>query len=206
MLKQMAFHVDTSACVNCRACQIVCKDKNNLPVGVTWRRVIQYEGGSWVARNEGLVPDGIFTYSLSISCMHCAKPKCLEACPAGAIVKRSDGVVLIDPKKCVGSRLCEAACPYGAPQFSAEKGITTKCDFCQDLLAKGQNPACIDACPMRALHAGPLDELLARYGPANAIEPLPLPQTGPSLVITPHRHAPPSGKGTGRVISAPVKS
>ena len=151
MLKQMAFHVDTSACVNCRACQIVCKDKNNLPMGVTWRRVIQYEGGSWVARREGLVPDGVFTYSVSISCMHCAKPKCLEACPAGAIVKRSDGVVLIDPKKCVGSRLCEDACPYGAPQFSVEKGIMTKCDFCQDLLARGQNPACVDACSLRAL-------------------------------------------------------
>jgi anaerobic dimethyl sulfoxide reductase subunit B (iron-sulfur subunit) len=50
MLKQMAFHVDTSACVNCRACQIVCKDKNDLPVGVTWRRVIQYGGGTWVAK------------------------------------------------------------------------------------------------------------------------------------------------------------
>jgi anaerobic dimethyl sulfoxide reductase subunit B (iron-sulfur subunit) len=114
--------------------------------------------------------------------------------------------VWIDPKKCVGRRWCEDACPYGAPQFNAATGIMTKCDFCQDLLAKGQNPACIDACPMRALHSGPLDELQARYGLTNAIEPLPLPRTAPSLVITPHWHAQPSGKGTGRVIAAPVKT
>jgi anaerobic dimethyl sulfoxide reductase subunit B (iron-sulfur subunit) len=207
MPKQMAFHVDTSVCMNCKACEIVCKDKNNLPVGVQWRRVIQYGGGTWVARGEVLlVPENIFTYSVSIACMHCAKPKCLEACPAEAIVKRSDGIVWIDPKKCQGRRLCEDACPYGAPQFHAEKGIMTKCDFCQDLLARGQNPACVDACSMRALHAGPLDELRARYGLTNAIEPLPLPKTGPSIVITPHRHAQPSGKGTGSVIALPVKT
>jgi anaerobic dimethyl sulfoxide reductase subunit B (iron-sulfur subunit) len=138
--------------------------------------------------------------------MHCAEPNCVDACPADAIVKRSDGVVLIDPKKCVGARLCERACPYGAPQFNAALGIMTKCDFCQDVLAKGKNPACVDACSMRALDAGPLDELQARYGLTNAIEPLPLPKTGPSLVITPHRHAQPSGKGTGRVIAVLVKT
>ncbi len=206
MHKQMAFYVDTSTCVNCRACQIVCKDKNDLPLGVQWRRVIQYGGGAWVAKGQGLVPDGIFTYSVSISCMHCAKPKCVEACPAGAISKRADGLVLIDPKKCVASRLCEHACPYRAPQFHAQLGIMTKCDFCRDLLAKGENPACVDACSMRALHAGPLGELQAKFGLMNAIEPLPLPRTGPSLVITPHRHAQPSGKGTGSVIALPVKT
>ena len=207
MPKQMGFYVDTSACVNCKACQIICKDKNELPVGVQWRHVIQYGGGAWVAQGGGLiVPEGIFTYSVSISCMHCANPKCVEACPEGAIVKRSDGIVMIDPKKCQGWRLCEAACPYGAPQFSGEKGIMTKCNFCEDLLAKGCDPACVSACSMRALHAGPLDELQAKYGLTNAIAPLPLATTGPSIVITPHRHAQASGKGTGRVIALPVKA
>ena len=55
MAKQLAFHVDTSACGNCKACQIACKDKNNLPVGVLWRHVWQYGGGSWVppGRHDG---------------------------------------------------------------------------------------------------------------------------------------------------------
>lgn len=206
MSKQMAFRVDTSSCMNCKACQIACKDKNELPIGVEWRRVIQYGGGAWVADGETVAPRGVFTYSLSVACMHCAKPKCVEACPEHAIRKHADGAVLVDPETCVGRRLCEGACPYGALQFDVARGVMTKCDFCEDLLTQGRNPACVDACPTRALDAGPLEQLRAKYGLTNAIEPLPLPLTSPSIVITPHRHAQPSGKGTGRIIALPVKA
>ncbi len=201
MTKQMAFYIDSSACGNCKACQIACKDKNNLPVGILWRRVWQYGGGNWVRQDNTYVPNGVFTYSLSISCMHCEDPACVKACPAGAMTKRADGIVLVNQDQCVGCRYCEWACPYGAPHFNEAKGVMTKCTFCEDLLAQGQNPACVDACPMRAIEFGELEELRAKHGNAMDIEPLPASWiTHPSVVITPHRSAQVSGSGTGRIL------
>lgn len=76
----------------------------------------------------------------------------------------------------------------------------TKCDFCQDLQAKGENPACVDACVMRAIEFGELSELRAKYGSVNAVDPLPSADlTHPSLVITPHKNALPSGSGMGKI-------
>ena len=78
----------------------------------------------------------------------------------------------------------------------------TKCDFCQDLQAQGQKPACVDACVMRVLQYGDLEELRAEHGNAASIEPLPSAElTAPALVITPHKHAQMSGQGTGHIIS-----
>jgi anaerobic dimethyl sulfoxide reductase subunit B (iron-sulfur subunit) len=199
--KQLAFYFDASACMGCKTCQIACKDKNNLPVGVNWRKVYQYGGGTWVPQGGALIPNGMFVYSLSTACQHCEKPPCVDVCPAGAITKRADGVVLINQDACIGCRYCEWACPYGAPQYRADKGVMSKCTFCEDLLAKGENPACVDACPMRAIEYGELSELRAKYGSLAAIEPLPSASlTSPALVITPHRHAQMSGTGTGRIL------
>lgn len=78
----------------------------------------------------------------------------------------------------------------------------TKCDFCQDLQAQGQKPACVDACVMRVLQYGELAELRAKYGTTASVEPLPNADlTKPSLVIKPHKHAQMSGSGTGHIIS-----
>ena len=210
MAKQLAFHLDSSTCIGCKACSVACKDKNNLPVGITWRRVHQYGGGSWSThptRADLKVPNQVFAYSLSIACNHCEKPACVEACPTGAMAKGASGVVAIDASKCIGCRYCEWACPYGAPQFDAKAGKMTKCNFCEDLLAKGENPVCVDACVMRALKAGELDELRAQFGTVSAIEPLPTAElTRPALVVTPHRHAQVSGKGTGKIISPEVSA
>jgi anaerobic dimethyl sulfoxide reductase subunit B (iron-sulfur subunit) len=200
----MAFYFDASACTDCKACQIACKDRSSLPVGVKWRRVFQYVGGSWNPVDRAgriMAPNGVFSYSISISCMHCLNPVCLEGCPAGGMVKREeDGIVVINEEDCIGCRYCEWACPYGAPQYDEEKGCMTKCDFCKDLLDKGQNPACVDACVMRCLDYGDLDELRSRYGNMNAIEPLPdAAITEPAFVITPHRYAQPSGRGNGKI-------
>lgn len=205
MEKQLAFYFDASACTGCKACAIACKDRSDLPVGINWRKVYQYEGGGWVSHPENkdlLIPSNLFVYSVSTACMHCEKPICMEVCPATAITKREDGVVLIDNTKCIGCRYCEWACPYGAVQFNEEKGYMTKCDFCQDLQAKGLKPACVDACVMRVLDVGELDELRAKYGNVSAIEPLPMSElTEPAVVITPHKHAQTSGSGTGHILS-----
>jgi anaerobic dimethyl sulfoxide reductase subunit B len=204
MAKQLGFHINSSVCANCKACQVACQDKNNLPVEIRWRRVVQYGGGSWV-KNGGLMqPNGVFTYSVSFSCMHCENPACVAACPTQAMTKRADGVVLINQDQCVGCRYCQWACPYGAPQFDEARGVMTKCTFCEDLLAQGQNPACVDACPMRAIEFGDLVELRAKYGNGTSIEPLPdWGLTFPSIAITPHRNSQPSGKGTGRILNLP---
>ncbi len=207
MSKQLAFYFDASACTACKACMAACKDKNDLPVGINWRRVVKYGGGQWIPDPENKElwhPSNVFSYAISAACMHCQKPLCTEACPVGGIEKREDGAVLIDQDKCIGCRYCEWACPYGAPQFDEEAGVMTKCTLCADLLDQGQKPACVDACVMRALDFGELDELRAKYGNVNAIEPLPRANiTKPSLVMTPHRDAQVSGTGTGRIISMP---
>lgn len=203
MAKQLAFYIDTSACAKCKACQIACQDKNDLPAHMRWRRVIPYEGGSWIpdpTYRRPLRPNGVFSYSVSISCMHCQEPVCVEVCPAAAIKKRDDGVVYIDQEQCIGCRYCEWACPYGAMHFDDATGTMSKCDFCRDLLAEGKNPACVDACVNRALKFGELEELRAEHGDLDAIEPLPrADMTRPSIVITPHKHAQLSGHGKGKI-------
>jgi anaerobic dimethyl sulfoxide reductase subunit B len=204
MAKQLAFYLDATACTRCKTCQIACKDKNDTPLGILWRRVFQYGGGSWVKQDDVMVPNNVYSYAISIACMHCEDPICVEVCPTGASIKRDDGVVYIDQDVCIGCRYCEWACPYGARYFNDASGAMTKCDFCRDLLAQGKNPACVDACNMRCLKFGELSELREKYGDVAAIEPLPdADLTHPSFVITPHKHAQPVGKGTGKILNMP---
>jgi anaerobic dimethyl sulfoxide reductase subunit B len=206
MAKQLAFHFDNSACIGCKACQIACKDKKNNPLGVNYRRIIDYGGGSWGVHplyKDALVPINFFGYFLSIACMHCAKPICVEVCPSGAMHKREeDGLVVVDQKKCLGCRLCEQSCPYRAPQFNKALGVMSKCDMCVDLQQKQQPPACVASCPQRALHIGELEELRTKYGTVDAIEPLPKASfTKPSFVITAHPKAQKPGDGTGQILN-----
>lgn len=208
MGKQLGFHHDASACIGCQTCEIACKDKNDLPIGIRYRHVWQFGGGHWAADADTpdvLVPNNVFAYNISIACMHCADPACVQACPTTAMHKRpEDGLVLVDASRCVGCRYCQWACPYGAPQFNEAKGVMTKCTGCEDLLAQGKNPACVDACLMRALDFGDIAELKAKYGDNASVQPLPSQTiTHPSMVITPHRYSQPSGTGTGHLINVP---
>lgn len=205
MAKQLGFYFDASACNGCKACVIACKSKNQLPVGINYRKVLQYGGGSWVPDSRDrnfMLPNNVFVYSLSIACMHCADPLCVEACPAGALQKREeDGIVLCEVDRCIGCQYCSWACPYGAPQFDEESGKLAKCDLCADLIDQGEQPFCAAACVMRALEVGDIEELRAKYGNVDAVAPLPDSDiTRPSIVITPHRHSQESGAGTGRIL------
>ena len=202
MAKQLGFYVDIENCAGCKACQIACKDKNNLPDGIRWRRVFQYEGGEWVASDGQMIPSDVYAYFVSSACMHCDNPVCLEVCPAAAISKREDGIVLIDQDKCIGCRYCSWACPYGAPQFNQEMGVMSKCNMCYDLVDKGEKPACVQACPYRAMDFGPLDELQAKHGNFNAPAPLPDPNiTRPSVVYNPNKVTKFTGDTSGHLMN-----
>lgn len=186
--KQLGFYIDLRSCSGCKACQIACRDKNGTNVGVLWRRVYEVGGGDWVQQGEALV-DNTFHYFVSSACSHCTDPACVPVCPTGALTKRDeDGIVSIDSSRCIGCRYCEWACPYGAPQFNAETGVMSKCDFCKDYLAEGKPPACVASCQMRVLQYGDIEELRAKYGSAGNIYPFPDPSiTQPNTTFTPHK-------------------
>lgn len=191
-MTQYGFYFDASKCTGCKTCMVACKDKNNLPVGMNFRRVTEFSGGNWRQdRATGAWHQDAFAYYLSISCNECSDPACVKVCPTKAHFKRAeDGLVLIDPKKCIGCGACLAACPYGAPQLDREARKMRKCDTCLDRREKGLNPVCVDACPQRALDFGPIDELRKKYGDCAAIAPLPdASVTKPNLVIHPTKSA-----------------
>lgn len=186
MAKQFGFHIDQQSCIGCFTCQIACKDKNGLESGEYWREVHEFTGGSSEEQN-GVIRSNVYAYWLSMACNHCENPKCVTNCPTGAMHKREeDGIVLVDQEKCIGCGMCVWSCPYGAPQLI--NNISSKCNFCIDLLELGKQPACVGACFMRALDYGPLDELKAKYGAVADVKGLPSSSvTSPSVVITPHK-------------------
>jgi anaerobic dimethyl sulfoxide reductase subunit B len=193
-----AFTFDASACSGCKACQVACKDKNNLPLGVLWRRVYEVSGGSWQRQGDAWITD-VFAYNLSVACNHCVHPKCAGVCPTDAYVQREDGIVYIDESKCMGCGYCNWACPYGVPQYNPELGHMTKCNFCYDNIDAGLPPSCVAACPMRVLDfvsftsnpppIGRGEGVRALWELPASEHPFPLPKysrTEPHLAIKPH--------------------
>ena len=173
----LGFYFNMQNCIGCRTCQIACKDKNDLPVGIIYRHVHSYETGSFP--NVGI-------FNFSASCNHCENPACVAICPVGAMQKAEDGTVVHDDELCIGCQSCVNACPYGVPQYREELNITGKCDACASLRAQGKKPACVASCLMRCLDFGDVDELVATYGPDYVHDLGILPssdQTGPNTLI-----------------------
>ena len=182
---QYGFYFDADRCGSCKACVMACRDKNATLLGLKNRHVIDFGGGRW-GEKDGLVqPENVFVYSLSISCNHCESPSCVANCPTGAMTKRDeDGIVYVDESMCIGCGTCANACPYGAPKVNAERGVTSKCNFCMDYLDEGGRPACVDACLMRCLDFGDIAALRGKYGDVCDVAPLPASdETRPSLVL-----------------------
>lgn len=180
----LGFYIDMERCIGCRTCQVACKDRRDIQqAGPRLRRVDSFE--------TGVYPE-VGRFHLVLSCNHCAHPMCMANCSTGALYMNDDGIVLVDDEKCNGCQACVEACPYGAPQFIEEQGIVQKCDTCLALREAGMNPVCVDACPMRAIDFGDLDELRAKYGD-DLVSELPCIEpaatTTPSLLIHPNEAA-----------------
>lgn len=198
-MSQYGFYIDSKNCTGCKTCQLACKDKHGLGDDISWRRVYSIEGGDW-KEEDGCYTDLPFGYFLSVSCNHCEDPSCVQACPTQAMHKQADGLVTIDHTLCMGCRYCEWACPYDAPQYHPQLGKMTKCTFCADYLEEGKNPACVDACPMRAIHYGPLDEIRKRFGEEAEVFPLPAKDyTHPALTVEAHPNAAKANEKTAEV-------
>jgi anaerobic dimethyl sulfoxide reductase subunit B len=189
------FSFDARFCSGCKACQAACKDKNSLPPGVLWRRVIEVSGGAWQQKGAAWT-NTVFAYNLSIACNHCMHPKCAGVCPANAYTVRDDGIVLLDEERCTGCGYCSWACPYGAPQYDPFAGHMSKCNLCVDQIEQGLPPACVAACPLRVLNyreftpdgIAPEREIRLWDVPAET-HPYPLSShshTQPRLAIQPH--------------------
>lgn len=179
-MTQKGFYLDMTSCIGCKTCQIACKDKNDLKVGTIYRRVRTFE--------LGVFPNPRF-YHYSGTCNHCANPKCVEGCPTGAMHVAEDKTVQHNAERCIGCRYCTWNCPYAVPQYIEEIGKVGKCDGCKDLRDKGENPVCVDACVMRCIEWGDLEELKAKHAGEELTSDLPiLPSsntTKPSLLIRP---------------------
>lgn len=159
-MKNMAILTDTTLCIGCGECTMACKKTNNLEpekprrwqVGDglssrNWTSVVTTDSGKYVRKQ----------------CRHCIDPACMSVCPVGAFSKTPEGAVVYDSGKCIGCRYCMMACPFGIPRYDWDKAVpyVQKCTLCAPRIAKGQNPACVDACPTKATIYGTREEMLA---------------------------------------------
>lgn len=180
-MAQYGFFFDQSRCTGCRACSIACKNWYDIPPGpLKYMRVYQWEQGAFPNLRLGL---------LAINCYHCDNPVCADACPHQAIFKEDKyGAVLVDQERCEGERDCWDACPYGSIAYASDKAgeKAHKCTMCIDRLEEGLIPICVNACSLRALDFGPVEELRKKYGELDTLEGLPSgSQTRPSVVFKP---------------------
>lgn len=153
--------IDVDRCLGCFSCFLACRDEHagndyrpvsvaQPPAGQSWIQVRERERGSFPKVKVSYIP---------VPCLHCAQASCITAATGGAVYRREDGIVLIDPEKAAGQRDIVSACPYRVIFWNEEKNLPQKCTFCAHLLDDGwKEPRCVEACPTRALVFGDLDD------------------------------------------------
>ncbi len=141
--EQYAFEVDLDACSGCKACVAACHNLNGLAEEEVWRSVGFLHGGT----SELPVVQHVTT-----ACHHCVEPACLGGCPVEAYEKDvQTGIVRHLDDQCIGCQYCTLKCPYDVPKYNSKLGIVRKCDMCHDRLTNGEAPACVQACPNKAI-------------------------------------------------------
>jgi formate dehydrogenase iron-sulfur subunit len=170
-----AFLTDSTLCIGCKACEVACKEWNDVPsdgfewrgmsydnTGAlghsTWRHVKFVEGGP-LPGFGGNSPELLSWSFLSDVCKHCENAGCLEACPTGSIVRTEFGGVYIQPDVCNGCGYCVVNCPFGVVERNPDDGRAFKCTFCYDRQRDGLSPACATACPTESIKFGEIEEL-----------------------------------------------
>jgi len=175
--KSYGFFTDTTVCIGCKACEVACKEWNNLPadhVGLTgdsydntshlsantWRHVafIEHLGD----RPTEMQPFQSHWLMMSDVCKHCHNPPCMEACPTGALFKTEFDTVVVQQDICNGCGYCVPACPFGVVELSTMDGKAHKCTLCYDRLKGGLEPACAKSCPTDSIQFGEVSELQRR--------------------------------------------
>jgi len=152
--------IDITKCNACYSCVVACKDEywdnDYIPYsaaqpkhGQFWMDIVKKEGGTYPHIRVSYMP---------IPCMQCDAAPCVKAAKDGAVCKRPDGIVIIDPEKAVGQRQIVDACPYGAIFWNEDKQLPQKCTFCVQRLEEGNIPKCVQACPSKAMIFGDLDD------------------------------------------------
>ena len=155
---RMAMALDLNACVGCAACAVACTMENSVPTGKSRLWIRERETGTFPNLAVEFRPE---------ACQHCQDAPCVGACPTGASYQTKDGVVLVDPRRCIGCSACIAACPYDA-RFMHPGGYVDKCTFCNHRTTVGREPACVETCPAGARFFGDLDD--ARSPVARAVK------------------------------------
>ena len=172
------FAIDQERCIGCHTCAVACKIENNLPNEIWWNRILTDGGSNEMDIPRGSFPDSSIDY-LPVNCQHCGNPACVRVCPVGATYKdEATGIVRQDYDKCIGCRMCMAACPYtGVRSFNwqepeymldytlgakdspeHQRHTVEKCTMCWHRVADGGEPECVKACPGRARIWGDLDD------------------------------------------------
>jgi formate dehydrogenase iron-sulfur subunit len=174
----MGFMTDTTLCIGCKACEVACKEWNQLPAtnggantmsGDSYDNTRRLDGENWrhvkfVEQFDVFDPNrnGGRWLLMSDVCKHCVQAGCLEVCPTGAIIRTEFDTVVIQSDVCNGCRYCIAACPFDVIGINQANNTAMKCTLCYDRLQGGLTPACAQACPTASIQFGPLHDLKAR--------------------------------------------
>ena len=169
-----AFVIDLSYCNGCYNCQIACKDEHVANDWSPYAKPQPDYGQFWMRMKEtvrGTVPKVKVSY-VPTPCLHCDDAKCIEVCKMKAIYRREDGMIVIDPIKCTGCKLCPDSCPNGSIYFNENLNIAQKCTGCSHLNDDGWDvPRCVDACPTEALRYGEEEDLKPLIAQAEVMNP-----------------------------------
>jgi len=170
----MGFFTDTTVCIGCKACEVACKNWNQLPAagggewemsGESYDNTLRLDGIHW--RHVKFVEQFPNAYNgrwllMSDVCKHCVQAGCLEVCPTGAIIRTEFDTVVIQSDVCNGCRACIAACPFGVIDMNPAAGTAQKCTLCYDRISVGLEPACSKACPTDSIQFGTIEDLRER--------------------------------------------